>query len=67
MNIEAIRLELDLKPIAFAKALGVSNGYAGDLRKGRRQPTVRVVAKLEQLTKRPMVKEFVKQLYTDAA
>lgn len=66
MDIEAIRQELDLKPSAFAKALGVSKGYAGDLRSGRRSPTLTVLARLEGLTKRPLVKAAVREIEAKA-
>lgn len=59
MDVEAIRKELNLKPIEFARALGVTKGYAGDLRTGRRKPTLPIMVKLEKLTKRPLVKGFV--------
>lgn len=59
MNVETIRKELDLKPEEFARALGISSGYAGDLRSGRRKPSLRVVAKLQDLTARPLVADYV--------
>jgi transcriptional regulator with XRE-family HTH domain len=62
MNVEAIRQELNLKPAEFARALGVSKGYAGDLRSGRRPPSLAVTARLERLTRRPLLKAAVKDL-----
>lgn len=51
--VEALRKRLDLKPEEFARALGVSSGYSADLRKGRREPSLPVAAKLDQLAGEP--------------
>jgi DNA-binding transcriptional regulator YiaG len=53
MDIEAFRVELDLKPEEFARALGVSSGHAADLRSGRRRPSLPIAAKLDQLAGAP--------------
>jgi transcriptional regulator with XRE-family HTH domain len=66
MDIEGIRKELNLKPVEFASALGVSKGYAGDLRSGRRDPSLRVLARLETLTKRKFVKAAVREIESTA-
>jgi transcriptional regulator with XRE-family HTH domain len=59
MDIEAIRIELGLAPQEFVKALGVSKGYAGDLRSGRRKVSLRVARKLEALTGKPYLKAAI--------
>ena len=62
MNIEAIRLQLDLKPGEFAAKLGVSMSHGADLRSGRRKPTLRHLARLEQMTGKKYVAQAVKRL-----
>jgi transcriptional regulator with XRE-family HTH domain len=47
--VEALRVQLGLKPEEFARALKVSSGYAGDLRSNRRTPSLRVAAELDRL------------------
>lgn len=53
MEIEALRNQLGLKPEQFARELGVSSGYAGDLRSGRRVPSVAIAARLDQMAGEP--------------
>jgi DNA-binding transcriptional regulator YiaG len=53
MDVEALRVELDMKPEEFARALGVSSGHAADLRSRRRKPSLPIAAKLDQLAGRP--------------
>lgn len=60
MDIEAIRIELAMPPQKFADALGVSKGYASDLRTKRRKPSLRILSKLETLTGRKFVAAAVK-------
>lgn len=51
MNVEAVRLKLGLTPTEFARELGVSKGYAGDLRSGRRDPSPKVAIRIYRAAK----------------
>lgn len=52
MDIASIRTGLGLTQAEFAAALGISNGYVGDLETGRRTISLPLAIKLEKLTKR---------------
>lgn len=51
--VESLRKQLGLKPEEFARALKVSSGYGADLRGGRRSPSLRIAAALDQLAGEP--------------
>lgn len=52
--VEALRVRLGLRPEEFARRLGVSSGHGADLRSGRRQPSLAIAAKLDQLAEQPL-------------
>lgn len=52
MDLTAIRKELGLTQAQFAALLGISNGYIGDIERDRRKVSLKLAAKLEEVTGR---------------
>lgn len=52
MDIAEIRTSLGLTQAAFAERLGVSPGHVGDLERRHRRVTIKIAAKLEEISGR---------------
>lgn len=61
MDVEAIRIELGVGKSELARKLGVSPGHITDLLTKRRPLSLKLAAKLEALTGRPLVAEVVRE------
>jgi transcriptional regulator with XRE-family HTH domain len=59
MDIAEIRAGLGLTQAAFAQRLGVSPGHVGDLERGHRRLTVELAAKIEEVSDRRGIVDFV--------
>lgn len=67
MDVASIRKDLNLTQAQFAQALGVSPGHVGDLERGHRRLSIKLAAKLEDLThRRDIVSAVVAQKKGDA-
>lgn len=49
MDIASIRKGLDLTQAQFAERIGVSHAYVGHLEQGKREPSLKLAAKIERL------------------
>lgn len=52
MDFNHIVADLDLKSVDLSKALKVSDGHIADLKSGRRRLSLKMAARLEELTQR---------------
>lgn len=68
MDLAEIRTSLNLTQAALAARLGISPGHVGDLERGHRKLTIKLAAKLEEISQRPgIVDAVVSQKRDDAA
>lgn len=52
MDVSALLDEIGSSPTEIGRRLGVSDGHIHDLKSGRRKLSIKLAAKLEQVTKR---------------
>lgn len=50
MDLKAIREKMNLTQAEFAARLGVSHGYVGHLETGHRRPSLKLAARIEQMS-----------------